>query len=119
MLNKPQSCNSLFHTISHVATAALALAIVFALAAVQSQSAQGQTFKVLHNFTGGSDGTTPYAGLTIDKAGNLYGTAAYGGTHCGGQLLPYCGTVFGYYRHRVRAGCLPLLQVPRNAGTRL
>jgi hypothetical protein len=29
---------------------------------------------VLHRFTGGKDGGTPFAGLTFDAAGNLYGT---------------------------------------------
>ena len=48
---------------------------------------------VLHSFTGGADGADPKAGLTIDAAGNLYGTAGYGGdTKCD---PPYgCGTVF-------------------------
>jgi len=40
---------------------------------------QAQTLTVLHNFTGGGDGATPYAGLTMDEAGNLYGTTPYGG----------------------------------------
>jgi uncharacterized repeat protein (TIGR03803 family) len=35
---------------------------------------------VLHNFTGGSDGVYPYAGLYRDAAGNLYGTTENGGT---------------------------------------
>lgn len=35
---------------------------------------------VLYSFTGGtSDGSSPYAGLLIDKKGNLYGTTVYGG----------------------------------------
>ncbi len=38
------------------------------------------TFNLLHNFTGGLDGRTPSAGLTMDKAGNLYGTDSYGGS---------------------------------------
>jgi uncharacterized repeat protein (TIGR03803 family) len=40
---------------------------------------EAQTFTVLHNFTGNGDGAYPYAGLTMDKAGNLYGTAYAGG----------------------------------------
>jgi uncharacterized repeat protein (TIGR03803 family) len=49
-------------------------------------------FKVLHTFTGGQDGANPVAGVTIDTAGNLFGTTADGGgTGCGGAG---CGTVF-------------------------
>jgi uncharacterized repeat protein (TIGR03803 family) len=44
-----------------------------------AQPAEGQTFQVIHNFTGGQDGANPYAGVTLDRAGNLYGTAYYGG----------------------------------------
>jgi uncharacterized repeat protein (TIGR03803 family) len=46
----------------------------------------------IHAFTGGSDGGEPYAGVIVDAAGNLYGTA-----HYGGQGTCYgvgCGTVF-------------------------
>lgn len=36
--------------------------------------------KVIHSFTGGSDGANPDFGLTLDAAGNLYGTTTNGGT---------------------------------------
>ena len=36
--------------------------------------AQAQTFTVLHNFTNGEDGAVPYAGVTLDQVGRLYGT---------------------------------------------
>ena len=32
---------------------------------------------VLYSFTGGSDGSIPYAGLVMDVAGNLYGATYY------------------------------------------
>jgi uncharacterized repeat protein (TIGR03803 family) len=38
---------------------------------------------VLHAFTGQPDGFDPFAGLTKDKAGNLYGTTLSGGTYYG------------------------------------
>lgn len=41
--------------------------------------ARAQTYTILHNFTGGSDGGEPYAGLSIDRGGNLYGTTSSGG----------------------------------------
>jgi uncharacterized repeat protein (TIGR03803 family) len=58
-------------------------------------STHGTVFKVapsggetvLYSFTGGTDGAYPYAGLVLDKKGNLYGTAQQGG---GNNL----GTVF-------------------------
>jgi uncharacterized repeat protein (TIGR03803 family) len=48
---------------------------------------------VLHSFTGGADGADPWAGLTMDSAGNLYGVATAGGdTAC---FPPSgCGVVF-------------------------
>jgi uncharacterized repeat protein (TIGR03803 family) len=48
---------------------------------------------VLHSFTGGTDGAAPFAAVTMDTKGNLYGTTGYGGgaTACG-QIG--CGTVF-------------------------
>jgi len=53
-----------------------------------------QTFAVIHNFTGGPDGAYPYAGLTVDAAGNLYGTTTAGGYTQGGCSPSGCGTVF-------------------------
>ncbi len=38
------------------------------------------TETILYTFTGGLDGGEPLAGLVFDKAGNLYGTTAIGGT---------------------------------------
>jgi uncharacterized repeat protein (TIGR03803 family) len=51
---------------------------IFLLASVMG--VRGATYKTLHNFsTDGPDGNSPIAGLVFDRAGNLYGVAAYGG----------------------------------------
>jgi uncharacterized repeat protein (TIGR03803 family) len=72
---------------------AFALALLFALTVIATQPVQAQTFTVLHNFAG-AEGAYPYAGLTLDQAGNLYGTTANGG-HTGGNCgTNGCGTVF-------------------------
>ncbi len=43
------------------------------------QLAEGQTYSVIHSFTGGPDGANPLAGLAMDQVGNLYGTTSLGG----------------------------------------
>ncbi len=60
------------------------------LGAVFKLSADHTTMTPLHTFTGGNDGDIPQAGLTVDAAGNLYGTTTSGGA--GGDLGG--GTVF-------------------------
>ena len=75
--------------------ACLYLAIGLTVAMMFAPMATAQNYKVLYSFTGGEDGADPEAGLTMDVAGNLYGTAAVGGYH-GGSCSDYggCGTVF-------------------------
>jgi uncharacterized repeat protein (TIGR03803 family) len=63
-----------------------ALTLIWALTVVALPSAQAQTFSVLHTFSGGGDGYTPYAGVTIDQGGNLYGTTSEYGTDAGGTV---------------------------------
>ncbi len=38
---------------------------------------------VLHSFTSTTDGGQPYGGVTLDAAGNVYGTAVVGGSYAG------------------------------------
>jgi len=45
-----------------------------------SGAAPASREKVLYSFTGGSDGWQPLSDLTIDGAGNLYGTTSRGGS---------------------------------------
>jgi len=90
-VNSLPSSEKILTHLARTAAAILALALVFTLAIFAAPAAQAQTFQVLHEFTGGADGAEPfYAGLTIDAAGNLYGTTYYGG---GGPGWGY-GTVF-------------------------
>jgi uncharacterized repeat protein (TIGR03803 family) len=64
----------------------LALALVL-LSGIAIQSATAQTFSVLHQFTGGADGSGPPAGLTIDQGGHLFGTTAAGGRSGNGTVF--------------------------------
>ena len=65
---------------------------VLALVAL-ARPAIAATETVLYSFTSRADGAFPSAGLIRDAAGNLYGTAAYGGdTTC--NPPNGCGVVF-------------------------
>lgn len=69
---------------------------LFLLVLMTIRAAQAQTFTVLHSFSG-PDGYGPEAGLTLDAAGNLYGTTTHGGSqNCGDGG---CGTVFKLTHH--------------------
>ena len=94
MNGKKQFRNSLLNIIWCVATAALAIAVVFTLAVVLTPSAQAQTpatsvvwtEKLLHSFND-TDGALPRAGLIFDAAGNLYGTTSEGGAYSWGTVF--------------------------------
>jgi len=55
--------------------------VVIIVASVLVDPGQAQTFNVIHNFTNGSDGSAPLAGLVMDSSGNLYGTGSGGGSY--------------------------------------
>jgi uncharacterized repeat protein (TIGR03803 family) len=48
---------------------------------------------ILHEFVGGTEGATPLGGVTLDSAGNIYGTTALGGDLACNNGAG-CGTVF-------------------------
>ena len=58
-------------------------AVIFATALF----GQAQTLTVLHSFTGGVDGYEPYAGVTLDQQGRIYGTTIQGGNHGDGVVF--------------------------------
>jgi uncharacterized repeat protein (TIGR03803 family) len=71
-------------------------ALVLSAAVATLSQASPTTYSVLHKFTGGTDGFAPND-AAVDKAGNVYGVAEYGGndklcrSESGG---PGCGTVY-------------------------
>ncbi|MGC2108912.1 MAG: choice-of-anchor tandem repeat GloVer-containing protein [Candidatus Korobacteraceae bacterium] len=73
MIRQPQRGVALFDINPRMES--LALMVIFLVAAISATPAQAQTFTILHNFTGGQDGESPGTGLSMDRAGNLYGTA--------------------------------------------
>jgi uncharacterized repeat protein (TIGR03803 family) len=75
------SSGNLYGTTS--AGGAYGYGVVFKL----TSSGSGWTENVLYSFAGGSDGGTPYAGVTFDQAGNLYGATSDGGTGGGGTVF--------------------------------
>jgi len=52
----------------------------------------GYTENLLHDFGSGTDGATPYSGVVLDSAGNVYGTTANGGA--GEECDMGCGIVY-------------------------
>jgi uncharacterized repeat protein (TIGR03803 family) len=66
---------------------AVARKIVLVLIVVLAPSAQSQTFQVIYNFTGARDGSYPHAGLSMDRAGDLYGTTVDGGAYGLGMVF--------------------------------
>lgn len=90
----------------------LVLILVILFIMFTAQPAQGQTCRVLYNFTGGIDGANPEAGLTMDTEGNLYGVNFYGGsTNCISYFgFVGCGTVFKLARSSSGWSLVPLYQ---------
>jgi uncharacterized repeat protein (TIGR03803 family) len=70
---------------SYLARACLAV-LALACVLVTASPLRAQTFSVIHNFTGDADGDNPFAGLTIDRAGNMEGTSAGGGSKNAGAV---------------------------------
>jgi len=68
-------------------------AAVLLLAMFAASAAQAREQQVLYSFTGGADGQQPWAGVTLDGAGNLYGAVTFAGAseNCGPSG---CGNIY-------------------------
>jgi len=73
---------------------------------------------VLHNFTGGLDGSTPFADLVRDAEGNLYGTTSSGGAAGAGTVFKLTAngthTVLRSFTGKRGDGTLPLAGLVRD-----
>jgi uncharacterized repeat protein (TIGR03803 family) len=65
--------------------------VVITLADATNSATAEPSESVLYSFKGGSDGSSPMGALVADRAGNLYGTTAEGGSS---NCSTGCGTVF-------------------------
>jgi uncharacterized repeat protein (TIGR03803 family) len=72
---------------THIATKRLLTAIL-CLFATTSRWSPAQTLTTLYRFSG-PDGGGPYAGLVMDKQGNLYGTTLWGGSSNYGTVFQF------------------------------
>jgi len=77
-----------------------------------SALAQAQAFQVLYTFHG-PDGAGPYGPLTLNSAGDIYGTTSFGGSGscslgCGAAFaLDKSGTLLGSYSFNGKDGAYP------------
>ncbi|MFZ0311870.1 MAG: choice-of-anchor tandem repeat GloVer-containing protein [Candidatus Korobacteraceae bacterium] len=94
MANSTLPKTAIFAADLRIAVARAAALLLIALIGFAALPADAQTFQVLHSFAGGRPGADPYSGLTMDRAGNLYGTTAYGGLTGSCFEGLGCGTVF-------------------------
>jgi uncharacterized repeat protein (TIGR03803 family) len=66
-----------------------------------SPSSGGWTESLVYSFSGGSDGSHPYAGMIFDGTGNLYGTASEGGAYGNGTVFELSPNPDGSWSQKV------------------
>jgi hypothetical protein len=72
------------------------LALVGLIPVFSSGASPANIEKVIHSFEGGNDGEIPCSDLTLDAAGNLYGTTAGGGVYGSGTVFELKRTADGW-----------------------
>ncbi|HXY07652.1 MAG TPA: choice-of-anchor tandem repeat GloVer-containing protein [Terriglobales bacterium] len=63
------------------------VAVLLTASVLPTPQARAQTLTVLYSFSGGEDGANPFAGLIMDRDGNLYGTTTGGGSSRAGTVF--------------------------------
>jgi uncharacterized repeat protein (TIGR03803 family) len=61
----------------------------------------GNSYRVLHAFVGGNDGSAPFAGLVMNKQGSLYGTTWGAGAHNLGTIFELTPHIGGHWTETV------------------
>lgn len=57
--------------------------------------------QMIYSFGSGNDGAVPVSGVTMDAAGNLYGTTEFGGTHGDGTVYELSPASGGTWKEKV------------------
>src|SRR3954452_12956071 len=65
----------------------LVLALVLGTVVALPSASLAASFKVIHTFSGATDGVIPDGTMIFDAAGNLYGTTVGGGLYGGGTVF--------------------------------
>ena len=73
--------------VSSYRKSAATLLLVLAIVSASVLGAGAQTFKVLYNFTNGTDGGGVWSNVVMDARGNLYGTTSGGGAYGYGTVF--------------------------------
>ena len=77
--------NQFWAAVSKALAAATVMLIVSLLLAPGASAAD--KYKILHRFTGRTDGGNPQESVILDTAGNLYGTTTQGGASGNGTVF--------------------------------
>src|SRR5580658_688711 len=75
---------------------AISAALLATACLLMAFTAQGQTYGVVYKLVGGNRGANPYAGVTVDGKGKLYGSAYTGGENGEPSCrTDGCGVIYG------------------------
>ena len=75
------------------------LVVMLAVTALVSVSTASE--EVAYKFSGGKDGYYPWAGMTADASGNVYGVTVYGGAHGAGAVFRVTPKSGGGWKEKV------------------